>query len=153
RHILRRGLDPAPHHRWPSMDALLAELVRAGRRPGSALPIAGATLVAAAVWFVALRPGGAPAPTCEPAGRDVTTVWSPVIAADLAAKTSDAHAAVLEAAFRDWQAARGKACSTPPQVKQAQLSCLDGVLARIDALRQGYARVPTAAAEDLQGEL
>ncbi len=151
--ILRRGLDPIPGRRWPSMDALLGELARAKRRPWVAFAIAGGTLAAAAVLFVATRPGGAPAPACEAPARDVTTVWSPTIAADLRAKTSGAHVAVLESAYRGWQAARTMACSAPPQVRQAELSCLDGVLARFDALRQGYARVPAAAAGDLQAEL
>jgi len=153
RRILRRGLDPAPGRRWPSMDALLGQLARAKRRPRVAFAIAGGMLAAAAVLFVALRPGGAPVPVCEAPARDVTGVWSPAIAADLRARTSSAHAAVLEAAYRGWQSARTLACRAPPQVKQAQLQCLDGVLARFDALRQGYARVPAAAAGELQGEL
>ena len=153
RPILRRGLDPVPGRRWPSMDALLGELARAKRRPWVASAIAGGTLAAAVVLFVATRPGSAAAPACEPPARDVTTVWSPAIAADLRTKTSGAHVAVLESAYRGWQAARSMACSAPPQVEQAQLQCLDGVLARFDALRQGYARVPAAAAGDLQGEL
>jgi tRNA A-37 threonylcarbamoyl transferase component Bud32 len=152
RSVLRRGMDPAPGQRWPSMNALLVQLARAERRPRVAFAIAGGTLAAAAV-FVAMRSDRAPWPACEAPARDVATVWSPVIAADLRAKTSDAHAAVLEAAYRAWQAARTQACNEPLRVKQAQLQCLDGVLGRFDALRQGYARVPAAAAEDLQGEL
>jgi predicted Ser/Thr protein kinase len=151
RRILRRGLDPVPDRRWPSMDALLGQLARAKRGPR--LAIAGGMLAAAAVLVVALRPAGAPGPACEAPARDVTGVWSPAIAADLRARTSSAHAAVLEAAYQGWQSARTLACSAPPQVNQAQLQCLDGVLARFDALRQGYARVPAAAAGDLQGEL
>jgi predicted Ser/Thr protein kinase len=153
RGILRRGLDPAPGQRWPSMDALLAQLVRAQRRPGVALAIAGAAVVAAAVLIVAMRGGDTPVAACEPPARDVTTVWSPAIAADLRVKASEAHAAVLDAAFRDWQAARAKACTAPPQVKQVQLQCLDGALGRFDALRQAYARVPGAAAEGIQAQL
>ena len=153
RGVLRRGLDPVPAQRWPSMDALLARLVRAERRPGVAIAIAGGALAGAAALIVALRSGSAPAPVCEPPARDVTAVWSPAIAADLRARTSDAHAAVLEAAYRGWQAARATACAAPPQVKQAQLACLDGVLGRFDLVRQAYARVPTALAEDLQAEL
>jgi len=152
RRILRRGLDPVPGRRWPSMDALLEQRARAKRRPRVALAIAGGMLAAAAVSFIALRPGDAPVPVCEAPARDVTGVWSPSIAADLRARTSSAHAAMLEAAHQGWQSARPLACSAPPQVKQAQLQCLDGVLARFDALRQGYARVP-ATAGDLQGEL
>ncbi|HEX7843175.1 MAG TPA: hypothetical protein VF469_37145, partial [Kofleriaceae bacterium] len=101
----------------------------------------------------ALRPDPAPAPACEPPARDVATVWSPAIAADLRARTSEAHEAVLATAFRDWQTARTAACSAPPQVRQAQLQCLDGVLGRFDALRQAFAHVPGAAAEEIQAQL
>lgn len=133
------------------MDTLLSRLARAERRPGLVLGLFGGAAVAAAVSIVALRAGRAPPPGCPPPARDVATVWSPAIAGELRARSSDAHAAAIDAAFRDWQAARAQACSAPPQVQQAQLSCLDGVLARIDTLRQGYAQAPTA--EDLQAEL
>src|SRR5260221_873257 len=33
RRVLVRGLDPDPDKRWPNMDALLAALTRAERRP------------------------------------------------------------------------------------------------------------------------
>jgi len=153
RRLLRRGLDPDPGRRWSSMDVLLAHLVRTQRRPGVAVAIAGGALVAAAALVVALRAGDAPAPACEPPERDVNAVWSPAIAAEVRAKTSEAHATVLAAAYQDWQTARTAACSAPPKVRQAQLSCLDGVLARFDALRQAYTRVPAASAEGIQGQL
>ncbi|HSS00348.1 MAG TPA: serine/threonine-protein kinase [Kofleriaceae bacterium] len=151
RRVLWRGLDPDPARRWPSMDALLARLVRAERRPGLAFGIAGGAVVAGAVAIVALRAGGTAPRLCPPPARDLATVWSPAIAGELRAKSSDAHAAALDAAFREWQTVRAQVCDAPAQVQQAQLVCLDGVLARIDALRQGYAQAPTA--EDLQAEL
>lgn len=77
----------------------------------------------------------------------------PGIAAELRRATSGAHAAVLDAAFHDWQAARTAACIAPAQVRPAQLRCLDGVLGRFDALRQAFARVPGAAAEEIQAQL
>jgi predicted Ser/Thr protein kinase len=153
RGLLRRGLDPDPAKRWPSMDALLERLQRARLRPGRALAITGGALIAALALVFALRPGAPPSPACEPPARDVAMVWSPAIAAELRAKTSEAHAAALDAAFRDWQGARTAACSAPPQVRQAQLSCLDGVLGRFDVLRQAYLRVPDGPAEDLQASL
>src|SRR5688500_1706343 len=109
------------------MDELLAQLVRAERRPGIALAIGAGALVAAAVLVFALR-GGAPLVTCEAPARDVATVWSPVMAVELHRGGQGAHAAVLEAAFRGWQAERTRACTTPLHVQQAQLQCLDGVL-------------------------
>jgi hypothetical protein len=152
RGLLRRGLDPDPARRWPSMDALLAQVARAQRRPGVALAIAGGAVVAAVALALALHPG-APPSVCEPPARDIATVWSPAIAAEFGAKTSAAHAGALSAAFRDWQGVRAAACGAPPQVRQAQLSCLDGVLARFDVLRQAYLRVPDGLPEDLQVNL
>jgi len=105
------------------------------------------------VLVFALRPGAVPPPVCESPARDIATVWSPVIAGELRAKTSEAHEAVLAAAFRDWQTTRTAACTAPPQVRQAQLQCLDGVLARFDALRQAFAGVPGAPAEEIQAQL
>jgi hypothetical protein len=153
RSLLRRGLDPDPAKRWPGMDALLARIQRARRRPGVALAITGGALIAAVALVFALRPGAFPSSACEPPARDLATVWSPAIVAELRAKTSDAHTVVLDAAFRDWQGARTAACNAPPQVRQAQLSCLDGVLARFDVLRQAYLQVPDGSAEDLHASL
>jgi predicted Ser/Thr protein kinase len=153
RGLLRRGLDPDPSRRWPSMDAVLVQLGRAKRRPGVAVAIAGAVLAAAAALFVATRPAAAPAAGCEPPTREVTTVWSPAIAAEVRANASEAHASVLAAAFHDWQAVRTEACAAPTKVRQAQLQCLDGALERFDALRQAYVRVPEVAAEELQAQM
>jgi tRNA A-37 threonylcarbamoyl transferase component Bud32 len=152
RGILRRGLDPDPARRWPSMEALLARLVRVQRRPGIALAIAAGALGGIAALVFALRGGDAPVALCDPPARDVAAVWSPANRAQLQA-TSDADVAVLDTASWGWRAARIAACGAPPQVRQRQLDCLDGVLARFDALRQAFARVPTAAAEEIQAEL
>jgi tRNA A-37 threonylcarbamoyl transferase component Bud32 len=155
RNVLRRGLDPDPARRWPSMKALLGHLARARRRPGVALAIAiaaGALATAAAV-IAGLRAGPPPALACDPPRLDVTTVWSPEIAADLRARTSDAHVRILDAAHRQWQIARTAACRADPQVKQFQLVCLDGVLRRFAALRAASRQVPDAPAEELQAQL
>ena len=153
RGLLRRGLDPDPSRRWPSMDAVLVQLGRAKRRPGVVVAIAGGVIAAAAALFIATRPADAPAAGCEPPTRDVTTVWSPAIAAEVRANASEAHAAVLAQAFHDWQAVRTEACAAPTKVRQAQLQCLDGALERFDALRQAYVRVPEVAAEELQAQM
>ena len=153
RGILRRGLDPDPARRWPGMEALLARLVRVQRRPGIALAIGAGALAAAAALVFARRGGDAPVALCNPPARDVAAVWSPAIRAELAAATSDAHVAVLDTAYWGWRAARGAACGAPPQVRPAQLACLDGVLGRFDALRRAFAQVPAAAAEEIQAQL
>src|SRR5262249_41444983 len=94
RGLLRRGLDPDPARRWPSMEALLARLVRIQRRPGIALAI-GAVALAAMIGVLVsgLRGGDAPVALCDPPARDVAAVWSPAIRAQLQAATSDAHVA------------------------------------------------------------
>ena len=153
RGLLRRGLDPDPAKRWPSMDALLERLQRARRRPGVALAITGGAVITAVALVFALRSGAPPSPACEPPARDVAMVWSPAIAAELRAKTSEAHAAVLDAAFHDWQNVRSAACNAQPQVRPTQLACLDGVAARFDALRQAFLRTPAVPAEELQAQL
>ena len=121
RGLLLRGLDPDPATRWPSMDALLARLVRARKTPGRALALTCGALAASAALTFALHSDDARAPACELPAHDPATVWSSAVATDLRARTSDAHAAVLDAAYREWQAARSQACIAPPQVRQAQL--------------------------------
>ena len=153
RGLLRRGLDPDPARRWPGMDALLTRLVRVQRRPGVALALAGGALAVAAVVMVGARRDDAPIALCDPPARDLAAVWSPAIRADLAARLSDAHAAVLDTAVWSWRAARGATCAAPSLVRRDQLACLDGVLARLDAVRQALVQVPDAPAEEIQAQL
>ena len=153
RGILRRGLDPDPARRWPSMEALLARLARVQRRPGIALAIAAGALAGVGALVFALRGGDAPVALCDPPSSDVAAVWSPAIRDQLQAATSGAHVAVLDIAYWGWRAARIAACGAPLQVRQPQLACLDGVLGRFDALRQAFARVPGAGAEEIQAQL
>jgi hypothetical protein len=135
------------------MDAVLGRLQRARRRPGVAVAIAAAGLVAAAVLLVAVRGEDASTAPCEPSMMDAARVWSPALAAEVRARMSAAHEQVLAAAFRDWQASRAKACTAPPNVRIEQLQCLDGVLARIRTLRLAYLRVPGAAPDALQAQM
>jgi predicted Ser/Thr protein kinase len=153
RGILRRGLALEPTRRWPGMEALLAQLVRAQRRPVIAVALATGAIVAAAVVVLALRGGDAALAACGPPERDVETVWSPALRGQTQVNSSAAHAAVLDAASWRWRAVREAACRAPLQGRPAQLACLDGVENRFDVLRQAFARVPAAAAEDLQASL
>ncbi|HEU4732346.1 MAG TPA: serine/threonine-protein kinase, partial [Kofleriaceae bacterium] len=76
RAVLRRGLDPDPAQRWPDMDTLLAEIVRAERRPGFAFAIGAGALVAASVLVLAMRAGDElAAPRCPPPVLDPDQVW------------------------------------------------------------------------------
>ena len=54
RGVLRRGLDPDPARRWPAMEALLAAMTTARRRPAIALAVAGSGVIAASIAYVAL---------------------------------------------------------------------------------------------------
>jgi eukaryotic-like serine/threonine-protein kinase len=63
RSVLRRGLDPDPMRRWPSMVALLEQLAPR-RRARSGIPIARAVLFGAIALAVARRGSDAPEPVC-----------------------------------------------------------------------------------------
>jgi len=161
RSLLRRGLEPDPARRWPSMNALLDRLART-QRSRVAVIIASAVraTVAALVVVVAiasvaysLRSGEVAAISCDPPVRDVTTVWSPAIASEVRVRISDAHVAVLDTAYWDWRAARGAACKEPPARRHTQLRCLEGLLARFDALRRAFVRAPEATPEELRAQL
>ncbi len=136
---LRRGLDADPHKRWPSMDALLAVLVRGERRPTLALVAAGVVVIAAAAIYVALRPGAAPvAAACEPAAQDVATVWPADAAKLLAAAGREELGRAFDRDIATWRTARDRACHAH---NAPQLACLDGVLARADAIHHAIAKV------------
>jgi hypothetical protein len=144
RAVLRRGLDPDPAKRWPSMDALLHALARRDRRRFFALTAASCGVVAAAIAFVALR-GGRTVPACEPPARAVDDVWSPEMAAVLAAAGRGEVRDAIDKDVASWRGQREQACTAGPDQRPARLACLDGVLARIDALHH--------ALEHVQGEV
>jgi hypothetical protein len=146
RPILRRGLDPDPAARWPNMDALLAQIVRVGRRPRIALAIGVGVLVAASVLLLAMRAGDelAARPRCPPPVLDPDKVWSPAMHAGLGKQTI--AAALLDREIAAWGTAHATACKVEPIARAPRLLCLDGVLARIDAV----ARAARTAREGLQ---
>ncbi|WP_437533625.1 serine/threonine-protein kinase [Sorangium sp. So ce726] len=76
RRALVRGLAVSPEARYPSMDALLADLDRAPRRllARAAIALGGAAVIAAAV-VGARRGGEPPAPLCRGAQRKLAGVW------------------------------------------------------------------------------
>lgn len=145
RKILRRGLDPDPAHRWPSMNALLAAITRAERGPGRVLAIAAAAAVTIGigVWLLGRSPTGSPcaAPVLGP-----NVAW-PMPPQDQLARQPLAIAQI-DGDMRTWNAVRDRACRVDEAKRQARLACLDGALARVDALRQtliavgGTARLP-----------
>jgi len=134
RAILRRGLDPDPVQRWPDMEALLHQIVRAERRPGLALALAAGALIAAGVLVLALRAGDelGGGGRCEPPALDPAQVWSPAARAGVGVQAVAARA--LDAELAAWRSARAAACRAAPAVRAPRLACLEGVLARIDAV-------------------
>jgi predicted Ser/Thr protein kinase len=134
RPILRRGLDPDPAQRWPNMDALLAQIVRVERRPGIALTIAVASLIAAAVLVVAMRAGDelAARPRCQAPLLDPDQVWS--VNARTGVDKQTVAAGLLDREIAAWGTAHAAACKLEPGARAPRLWCLDGVLARIDAV-------------------
>lgn len=137
RAILRRGLDPDPAQRWPNMDALLTQIVRVERRRGIVLAVGGGALLAAAALVVAMRGGGqlAARPGCEPSALDPGQVWSPKAHAGVGKQA--VAAALLDREIATWDTARAAACKVEPVLLAPRLSCLDSVLARIDAVARG----------------
>jgi hypothetical protein len=123
------------------MDALLTQIVRVERRPRLVLvlvlAVGGGALVAVGVLVVAMRTGGelAAGPRCDPPALDLAQVWSPKAHAGLGKQTG--AAALLDREIAAWGTARAAACKLEPVVRAPCLSCLDGVLARIDAVARG----------------
>jgi predicted Ser/Thr protein kinase len=136
RAILVRGLDPDPARRWPTMDALLARIVRGERRGGVALAIVAAAVLASVALVLAMRAGqpGVVGPRCAAPVLDPAAVWSPAMAAKAA--TQRAAVRQLDADLAAWTSARASACEAEPVARAPQLQCLDGVLVRLDAVAQ-----------------
>ena len=147
RRPLRRGLDPVAAKRWPSMDALLAAITRRSTGPGFAIAGAGAALVALGIGFLVFHGDGVP--TCTPPAIDPDRVWS----ATLNGTMSPELASVFATQIASWNQARATACTADPTTRAAQLHCLDGALARFDAIRQAYPTVAKIGSEDVLAAL
>lgn len=168
-----RGLSASPGDRWPSVDALLAELardpVRARRR--AMLGIGG--LVIAAAGFGAYRIERArTAAACEAEGEAIASVWSEesraAVRAGLLATgsvaaepTADQLIPWLDQYAQRWQEGRAEACldtrlrgvASPDALERAQgcfedrLTELEGFVAELSAAdaEAVYLAVPAAA--------
>jgi hypothetical protein len=142
RAALIRGLDPEPDERWPSMDALLTAITRAERRPRVALFALGGAVVASATLYVALGRGGAqPVLGCPAPARALDAVWTAADASALAAAGRTELRAVFDRDATAWKTAREKACVLPAERRGPELACLDGALARFDAVHHALERV------------
>jgi len=151
RSIVRRGLAAEPADRWPSMDALLAKLVAAERRPRLIAIGAAGAAVAAIGWFA--LPAASPAATCEAPALAPTSVWSPAIRQKFERAGQAPAAAAIERDMARWQAVRSRACAAERGVRSARLACLDGVLARIDVYARAVGELPGAASVEDHGML
>ncbi len=146
---LRRGLQRDPAKRYPDMDALLAALARADRS-SSAFSIAWrAALVLATVGFLMMHERGHAEASCEPPAVELGQVWSPAIAS----VTPPELAAPFDKLAVRWTMARATACTADPVTRPTQLRCLDGVLARFSAVRQGFARLANGPVEEAMAQL
>jgi serine/threonine protein kinase len=139
RGALLRGLAASPNDRWPSMDALLASIARAERRPKIAMFVVAGAVVASAAIYVALGRGG-PAGGCDPAARDPAQVLSPEIGklADAAGRHD-----VVELIAHDgeaWRSTRAGACKEASAKRAPKLACLDAVNARAQAIQMAAVR-------------
>ncbi|MBS1123898.1 MAG: hypothetical protein H6Q90_6126 [Deltaproteobacteria bacterium] len=138
RPVLRRGLDPDPAKRWPSMHALIAELGQADGPPKrrTAVVVIGAGLLVAAVSLVVVlrSGGGAMTPACVAPVLDPHVVWSDATRMPIAKGRQAGHVRTLEADLRSWTETRAKACAAETSVRVAALTCLDGVIVRFDAV-------------------
>ena len=146
RHTLTRGLDPDPAKRWPSMDALLAKMVRVDRNVGLAFMLAGGALVAGAVAMIVLHNR---APACDPPALDPAAVWSKAFAVGVPPAVSE----MFNAQVSHWAVARATACTADPVSRPMQLRCLDQVLARMDVVRKAYDGVAKQTEEDMANNL
>ncbi len=134
RAVLRRGLAVDPARRWPSMDALLAVLQRiAGRRRMwiTTASIGALTIAAVVAWWMT-GDRNVVANPC-PLALDPAQAWSAERAHAIESRDAEAATLVGDDVSR-WRTLRAAACKAPAAVRSTRLACLDGVLARLDAV-------------------
>ena len=152
RKVVVRGLAPAPGERWPSMDALLAELRRDPARTARRWLVAGVAVVAAGVAVAAVMRSDARAPVCTTASERVAAVWGPTVKAAAAAAfaaTGKPFAAgawqrtehLLDDYADQWSAMHLAACEATEvrheqsaQLLDERMACLDRRLGAFGAL-------------------
>jgi serine/threonine protein kinase len=171
RQVIVRGLSAKPEDRWPSMDALLAELRKdpaAKRRRAIAVGVlvAGAGLLALGVHAASARKGP---PPCTGAEAKLAGVWDDGARASMASAFRASGAPGADAAFAraarglddyaaKWTAMRTDACmATRVRADQSEelldlrMECLDARLgamrAQVQALAQGGAAAVGKAAQ------
>jgi Tfp pilus assembly protein PilF len=144
RAALRRGLQREPRRRYPSMDALLAEIDRPSQRRIAVVATVAVACARMAFGGALVRGiGGAPEARCQNAGDAVRAAWSPSAREAIerafahtgvshAADTAQRVSALLAARAGTWTATRTEVCSaTWIQGRQSEvlldvrMQCLD----------------------------
>ena len=140
RSLLRRGLDPDPARRWPSMIDVVRRLERYARRRTLVFGLAGAIVSTfAAIGLVAAR---APTNPCARPRLDVGQAWPIARRVGLIARGQESAVRSIDGDLRTWTGVRANACKLEPARRVPALACLDGVMGRIDGVADAVARVP-----------
>ena len=139
RSALLRGLDPDPAKRWPSMEALLAAMTHVETKSKAVYIVAGGAITAGVAVLIAIKLAGGTAPAAEVPGcraplQAIGAVWPAGATEKLRGAGQGPAAEMIDADVRAWNAARAKACAVDAVRREPQLACLDGVLARLDAV-------------------
>jgi len=155
---LVRGLADEPAARWPSMDALLAEL---RRRRGSWRAIAGLAVAAVSVAAFLLGTAQSSTPSCDASAR-LVGVWDPPRQAAVHVAFAATQLAYADAAWRGaraqlddytraWTAMHSEACrATHVDGRQSEalldlrMACLERRRSAVGALTQLWASGVTA---------
>ncbi|HWB75492.1 MAG TPA: serine/threonine-protein kinase, partial [Nannocystaceae bacterium] len=162
---IARALAPAPDDRFPSMDALLAELRRVTDEPRRRrnFALAGAGVLGAALLIA--RPWAAHPPLCAAVPGAAASVWDDArrhtidaairaTAVPYAAQTSGLVLAAIDDRIAQWQRARHDACTDTwirgeqsTRSLDVRMDCLDRELDRLDAQLVALAGVDAGTIE------
>ncbi|HET9987248.1 MAG TPA: serine/threonine-protein kinase, partial [Kofleriaceae bacterium] len=153
RTTLARGLATKPADRWPSLDALLAELERdPAQRRRRIAAAAGVVALAGTAGFALYTRGSDPADACNAVATRIATAWTPfdaglVSARFAASRRGHAHAtteivrADLDRYADRWADMRRDVClatavrkEQTPHTSELQVQCLDRLADEMHAL-------------------
>jgi tetratricopeptide (TPR) repeat protein len=167
RAALARGLATEPSARWPSLDALLAELERdpAARRRRIAA-VGGVGALALVAGYALVTRGGDPRAACDAAAARIDAAWMPLDAKLVAARFAGSHRAhagatlervhgALDGYAKDWADLRRDVClatavrnELTPRTSELEVACLDRLAGGMRALVTVLEREGDAATLD-----
>ena len=153
RATLERGRAMQPDDRWPSLDALLAELERdPAQRRRRIAAVVGVVALAGTAGFALYTRGHDPAAACDAVAGRIAAAWTPfdagLVRARFAASKRPYAAATTELVRADldryadsWSAMRRDVClatavrhEQTPHSSELQVQCLDRLAANLSAL-------------------